>query len=358
MHKRHYIIPVFVPHAGCPHNCIFCNQKSISGAWEEMTADRVKSIIREYLGTMPSNAYIEVAFYGGSFTGIDPQKQEELLASAFEFLQSEKIQGIRISTRPDYIDIDTLNRLKKFGVDAIELGVQSMDEEVLQAACRGHSRVDVEASSAMIKRFGFKLGHQMMIGLPGDTPEKDKETARQLISLEPEMVRIYPAVVIKGTELEADYNKGRYRPLDLGAAVEISKELLKLFKKNGINVIRLGLQATESINYRKEVAAGPFHPAFRELVESELRYDMISYMLDSMKAELDELVIIRTNIREVSITVGHKRSNLKRLYKRYPIGKIKVLGEPHIRENDIIINTAEYESRLTEREYIDTVVMD
>ncbi len=358
MDKRYYIIPVFVPHAGCRHNCIFCNQKSISGIKTEVTADQVKKIIIEHLETLPLNAYIEVAFYGGSFTGIDTAKQEELLEAAYEFACRGSVQSIRISTRPDYINGAILNRLKKYGVDIIELGVQSMDEGVLEASFRGHSREDVVESSRLINSYGFRLGLQMMIGLPGDTPEKDIKTAKQLIELNPEVVRIYPVVVLKGTELESKYNKGEYRPPDIETAVEISKELLKLFKKNGINVIRLGLQATENIDFRKEVAAGPFHPAFRELVESELRYDMITYMLCNIKPERGETVEIRTGIRGVSIVVGHKRSNLKRLYERYGFRKIKVSGEPWLNESDIIINTAGYKLRLTEEEYIDTVVMD
>lgn len=332
---RHYIIPIFVPHSGCPHQCVFCNQKSISGYHKEVSVFDVNETINCHLKTLPSNGLIEVAFYGGSFTGIDTEVQEELLNAAYKYIESNKIKSIRISTRPDYINDDILNRLKKYGVQTIELGVQSMDNEVLSKSCRGHTADDVVNSSRLIKESGFKLGHQIMIGLPGDSFERDTYTAKQLVVLKPDIVRIYPTLVIKNTYLDTMYKKGDYIPLSLVEAVEISKQLLKLFRNNGINVIRLGLQVTDNINFQKDVVAGPFHPAFRELVESELRYEMIADQLDRMLINKGSVLMIGVNGSEHSITVGQKRKNLKRLYKQYGFSEIVVKPQAQLNRGQL-----------------------
>ena len=341
MNQKYYIIPIFVPHLGCPHQCVFCNQRSISGMQKEVNGEEVKVIIEQYLTTFPKDAFIEVAFFGGSFTGIKAEKQKELLEATNIYLSEEKIQGIRISTRPDYISRDILKFLKNYGVKVIELGVQSMDNEVLARSYRGHSREDVINASNLIKEYNFKLGHQMMIGLPGDTLEKDIITARQLIKLKPDIARIYPVLVIKGTELEQMYIKGQYEPLNVKVAVEISKQILKLFKNNDINVIRLGLQVTENINIGKDVVAGPFHPAFKELVESELRFELISFMLSNININEGDKLSIISNGQEVSITVGHKRTNIERLYKNYQFGEIKVYGNPNMHRGNVVVNVGE-----------------
>lgn len=352
MSERHYVIPIFVPHSGCPHQCIFCNQKSISGAQKQVTASDVSSIIIRYLDTFPENAFIEAAFYGGSFTGIELEKQTELLKAAYDFLLAGNIQGIRLSTRPDYISREILCMLKHFGVSTIELGVQSMDSEVLSRSCRGHTPLDVIRASRLIKEFDFMLGHQMMIGLPGDTLEKDIMTAKQIIELEPDMVRIYPVLVVKDTPLEQMYKKRNYAPLNVKEAVELSKQILKLFKKNGINVIRLGLQVTENINYGKDVIAGPLHPAFRELVESELRLEMITYMLSRVDIIRGTKLDIKVNNKEVSITVGHKRGNLERLYADYEFNEITVTGDSNLDKGKVVINIANQNLTLNEHTFL------
>ena len=270
--KRKYIIPIFVPHLGCPNDCTFCNQRKISGQLKEVTPNDVRETIDFYLSNFKEkDTKKEVAFYGGSFTGIDEKIQEGLLNAVYDYIKDRKIDSIRISTRPDYINKDILKRLKKYKVKTIELGVQSTNNYILEKCKRGHTHEDVIKASKLIKRYGFKLGHQMMIGLPESTEADDIQTAKDLIKLKPKIVRIYPVLVIKGTELEKEYKEGTYEPLTVSQAVERCKELCYLFGKKKINVIRIGLQSTDTIcapnNEGSEVVAGPYHETFRQLVD-------------------------------------------------------------------------------------------
>ena len=287
MSKNYYIIPIFVPHEGCPHNCVFCNQDRITGAKDDVTAQTVRNTINDYLETIQNkNATIEVSFFGGTFTGIREEKQRELLEVAKEFKDKKLINKIRLSTRPDYINDYILTYLKEYGVDIIELGVQSLDEEVLKKAGRGHSVQDVINASKLIKEYEFVLGHQIMPGLPGDTFEKDINTTKASIEMKPEICRIYPALVIKDTPMEKMYKCNEYVPYSLEEAVNISKVMYDMYRKNNVNVIRIGLQPTESINEGRDIVAGPFHPSFRELVEGSLLVDII---LENMKQEKNAL---------------------------------------------------------------------
>ena len=257
--KKQYIIPIFVPHLGCPNDCVFCNQKSISGETKQVNAKDVKKIIEEHLKYIKPESKVEVAFFGGSFTAIEEGKQTELLAVAYEFVKKGQVQSIRISTRPDYINREILKRLKKYKVKTIELGVQSANDYILKRAGRGHTFQDVKKASKLIKWYGFNLGHQMMVGLPESTKLDEINTAKQLIKLKPKMVRIYPVLVIKNTKLEKDCLDGTYKPLTVVQAVEICKDLVKMFVKKNIDVIRIGLQPTEEIsdskNEKSEVVA-------------------------------------------------------------------------------------------------------
>lgn len=272
MEKKHLIIPIFVPHLGCPNNCIFCDQKSISGQTKQVTAEDVKKIVEEHLKMFEDQkAYKEIAFFGGSFTAIDVEKQIELLEAAYEYIKAKKINSIRISTRPDYIDKEILKRLKKYKVKTIELGVQSSNNFILERAKRGHTFEDVKKASKLIRRHRFILGHQMMIGLPESGLPDDMKTAEDLAKLKPKIMRIYPVLVIKGTELEKEYNEGKYRPLNVPQAIEMCKDVYYYLNKKKIKVIRIGLQTTDLICDPKiegsTVVAGPYHEAFRQLVE-------------------------------------------------------------------------------------------
>ena len=324
--KKQYVIPVFVPHLGCPNDCVFCNQKKISGKKDEITKEDVKKTIEYYLNNIKeAEGDIEIAFFGGSFTGIDEKLQNELLEIANEYIQSGKVDSIRISTRPDYIDKNILKRLKKYKVKTIELGVQSANDYILKKAGRGHSFEDVKRASKLIRRYGFKLGHQMMVGLPDSTKIDEINTAKALIKLKPKMVRIYPVLVIKGTNLEKQYNEGTYKPLTVVQAVEICKELVRMFDSKKIDIIRIGLQNTDEIatpeDKNSEVVAGPFHPAFRQLVESGMWYDAILEKIKKLNVKVKE-VQVEVNSLDVNNVIGHKKENVLNFKKVYDVDLI------------------------------------
>ena len=331
MSKNYYIIPIFVPHEGCPHDCVFCNQDKITGVKkdslrivedgrkaeinkcsndenEEVTAESVRKTVNEYLETIDhKNATLEISFFGGTFTGIKESKQRELLEVAREFKDKGIIDKIRMSTRPDCISDSILERLKKYDASIIELGVQSMDAKVLIDSVRGHDIESVIKSAKLIKKQDIKLGLQMMVGLPSDTEEKCIETARKFISLQPDCVRIYPTLVVKDTGLETLLERGEYTPFSLEECVNIVKKLLVLFYINDINVIRVGLQATDDIQLGKGVVAGPYHPAFRELAEAEMIKDYLDYIVKENNIEKE--LIVNTNNKNISKIVGNKKSN-------------------------------------------------
>lgn len=324
--KKEYIIPIFVPHLGCPNSCVFCNQTKITGVQKQVTAQEVKDTIEEYLKNFKENDItIEVAFFGGSFTAIEEEKQIELLEAAYEYIKEGKVDSIRISTRPDYIDKQILKRLKKYKVKTIELGVQSSNNYILARAKRGHTFEDVKKASKLIRFYGFTLGHQMMIGLPESTALDEINTSKDLIKLKPKIVRIYPVLVIKKTELEEMYNNGEYEALSVTQAVERCKEIADLFNHHKINVIRIGLQNTEEItdpeNKKSDVVAGPYHPAFRQLVEGRLWYDAIVYRIKKFNTKV-KVVEIKANPMDINNIIGHKKENMQKLKELYEVDVI------------------------------------
>ncbi|MBP3596960.1 MAG: radical SAM protein [Clostridia bacterium] len=339
--KKQYIIPIFVPHLGCPNDCTFCNQKKISGQVKEVTAEDVKETIQYYLNSFKDEKkYTEVAFFGGSFTGIKTEKQEELLQAAYEFVKNKKIDGIRISTRPDYINKKILKRLKKYKVKTIELGVQSTNDYILKKCKRGHTYNDVRKASKLIRWYRFTLGHQMMVGLPDSTEKDEYKTAQDLAKLKPKIIRIYPVLVIKGTQLEKDYNEGIYEPLDLNKAVERCKELCYFFASKKINVIRIGLQSTDTIsdpsNPGSDVVAGPYHETFRQLVESEMYYDTIVDKIKEFNTNVKEVEIV-VNPLNVNNVVGYKRNNIEKLKSTYNVD-VKIMQDKSFPLEDIEVN--------------------
>ncbi len=316
-----------------------------------MTGEEVRDKIEEYLTTIPQEtSFIEVAFYGGSFTAIELDYQKELLKAAYEYLNTGIIQNIRISTRPDCIDEKTADNLKHYGVGIVELGVQSMDEDVLRISNRGHTREDVVEAVRILKDYGFTVGVQMMIGLPGDDEEKALRTARELISLKPDIARIYPALVIKNTYMEEMYVNGEYQPMSLEGAVEASKKLLVLFEGSGVNVIRIGLQPTENIEKGKDVVAGPFHPSMRHLVESLVYRDMISDMIGKIKAN-GRNIRIMVNPANISELVGHKRSNIDFFKSNFFIDKIEITQDKSVEEGGIVLIAGEKSIYMSEKDY-------
>lgn len=328
---RTYNIPIFIPHEGCPHDCSFCNQRKITGSDTSFTKEDIISTIEAHLVTLPKeNCYIEAAFFGGSFTGISGEKQEEFLGVASKYISDGKINGIRVSTRPDYISQEILDRLVKYGVTTIELGVQSMDDEVLIKANRGHTSYDVEKAVALIREYPIKLGLQMMTGLPGDTDGKSIKTCEKIIALKPDFVRIYPTLVVKGTHLEDLYNRGEYIPYSVDEAVNLCKKLLVKFQDNGIKVIRVSLVTTDEISRDGAVVSGPFHECFRELVEGEIYFDKLCRLLEEKRNE-----VFLVNPKEVSKAVGNRRKNIKRIEEKYGV-KIKIKPCDSVEKGDII----------------------
>ena len=333
--KKQYIIPIFVPHLGCPNECTFCNQRKISGQLKNVTEKDVRDTIEYYLESFKDNdTYKEVAFFGGSFTAIDPELQEKLLSVAYEYIKEKKIDSIRVSTRPDYINREILKRLKKYKVKTIELGVQSTNDYILQKCKRGHTFADVKKASRLIRWKGFTLGHQMMVGLPESTKLDELNTAKDLAKLKPKIVRIYPVLVIKGTELEKEY-----------------KELCYFFGKKKINVIRIGLQSTDTIcnplNEGSEVVAGPYHETFRQLVESAMYYDMIVEKIKKFNTKVKE-VEIRVNPQTVNNVVGYKRQNIEKLKEFYDLDVIVKQDIKYPAEKFDVTITKEYKDYLEE----------
>lgn len=278
--KTHAIIPIFIPHLGCPNDCIFCNQKKITAKTAPVTIKDMKATAERYLSTLSSRGVetVEMAFYGGSFTGIPLELQREYLSVAKDYKDRGLIQKIHLSTRPDYINEEILDNLKHFGTDIIELGVQSLDEEVLRLSNRGHDRDCVFKASELIKAYEFILGLQLMIGLPGDTHDKSLHSAKEAVRIGPSISRIYPTVIIQDTALYDLYQRGQYLPLTTEAAVHTAKEMYCILTKAGINVIRIGLKSTDLIHENGAIAGG-YHPAFRQLVESEIAKEQMEAQL-------------------------------------------------------------------------------
>lgn len=322
MNKKMKIIPIFVPHVGCPNDCVFCNQKKITGKGTVVANSKyVTEIVEECRKTIDEDTYTELAFFGGSFTAIDLRLQEELLSVGKYYKDLGVVDRIRCSTRPDAINKEILELQKKYGMDIIELGIQSLDEVVLKLSNRGHTKSDSINASKLIKEHKFILGHQIMPGLPGSTREKDIKTCLESISMKPDIVRIYPTLTIKDTELVNMYYKGDYKPLELEEAIDIAAFIYSQYAVNNINVIRIGLQNTESINEEEDVVAGPFHPAFRQLVEEKIYLSSIIQKLRNMNLK-DKHITIYANDKFISFIAGQKKSNIIELKKIFSMSKI------------------------------------
>lgn len=318
MSARASILPVFVPHLGCPHDCVFCNQRRISGQPEAATAHTV----RQMLAGLPADGTgRQLAFYGGSFTAIPAEQQEELLSAAHEGMERGIIASIRLSTRPDAIDETVLERLRRYGVDTVELGAQSMDDEVLRLSGRGHTAEDVRRASRLVKDAGFHLILQMMTGLPGDTQEKSLYTAREIIALQPEGVRIYPTVIVRDTALCELWRRGLYREHSVEDAVTWCAGLLPLFEASGILVIRLGLNPTEKLSNGAAVA-GAYHPALGELVRSRILRNRAEALLEGVSP--GSRVVLAVQPRLLSQMLGQKRANVRALCERFGLTELRV----------------------------------
>ena len=337
MSARECVIPVFVPHLGCPYRCVFCDQRRISGSEESATAETVRQAIKTAAALPRNGAKRQLAFYGGSFTAIPAARQEELLRAASDAIASGELDAIRLSTRPDAIDGEVLSRLRRFGVETVELGAQSMDEEVLRLSGRGHTARDVERAARAVRAAGFRLILQMMTGLPGDSDEKDLETARRLIALHPNGVRIYPTVIVRGTELWEMWKKGEYREHTVEDAVRVCARLLPLFEEAGVPVIRLGLNPTEELS-AGEAAGGAYHPALGELVKGRVMREKMRALLAGTPR--GGRVLLGTAERSLSQAIGQKRENLLKLRDECALAEIKVVPAA-VKEGEIVLLSVE-----------------
>ena len=334
---RHYNIPVFISHFGCPNACVFCNQKKINGRETDVSLDDLKNIIDNYLETLPKNSIKQVAFFGGTFTGISMNLQKEYLEVVKDYIDSGDVEGVRISTRPECIDDEILTQLKEYGVKTIELGVQSLDDKVLQSTGRHYTYEVVKKSCDLIKSYGFELGVQLMIGLPNATAESDFLSAKKSLELQPDIARIYPTLVIKGTELELMYKRGFYNSLTLDEAVERTVKIYSLLELKNINVIRVGLQPAEDLTADGVIISGPFHPAFRDLVENKIYFNFLNRTYQQEK----KLEIV-ANERNISKIVGQKGVNKKTFYPNF---NLKI-------NNDLALNEIKINSKIYTRKGI------
>ena len=335
--KKHAIIPIFIPHKGCPNDCIFCNQKKITARQKAVTGKDVEEIIETWLSTLEKRNLetIEVAFFGGSFTGIPLEDQSAYLAIAKRYKDAGRIDKIHMSTRPDYINEEILDNLKRYEADTIELGVQSFDDEVLRRANRGHDSKVVYQASQLIKDYGFELGIQLMLGLPGDSLQTCLHSARETVKIGPSIARLYPTIVINDTELYDQYLRGDYQPLSQEEAVFRTKEMYRILDTAGINIIRVGLKSTDIINENGEISGHTFHPAFRQLVEGELARERIEELLAAKDFDRNQRtkVTFCSNSKTFSNMIGNSGRNKKFFLEKYPCLNILYKVNDSLKDN-------------------------
>ena len=317
--KKHANIPIFIPHEGCRNECVFCNQRTITGTCQGSDRD-IFPEIEKALSTIPDEYEVEIAFFGGSFTGIGIDRMTRLLDTAFEYVKKGRVQSIRLSTRPDYIDEEILNILKSRGVTHIELGIQSMRQHVLDACKRGHTAEDTERACALVNKYGFILGGQMMVGLPASTAQDEIYTAQKIGEMGAKEARIYPCVVFENTELCNMAKTGNYMPISVDEAVIRSTKVYYELKKHRINILRIGLQSSESLSDKNEVFAGAYHPAMGELVESRVKLEEMLSAIEYCKSEKGsecrgQSFTVECNKCDLSKVIGHKKSNLEIIRK-------------------------------------------
>ncbi len=320
--KTHYTIPIFIPEKACPFRCVYCNQYSITNKTCAATVSEVKSTIDTYLTTFPKEAIKRVGFFGGSFTGMSIEEQNTYLDVVQPYMDDGLIHQIQLSTRPDYIDKEVLDNLKSHRVTIIELGAQSLDDNVLKLSGRGHTVEDVEVASKLINDYGFDLGLQMMIGLPGDNYHLSMSTADKIIALKAKYTRIYPTLVIKDSDLELQYRRGEYAPLSLEQAVEWSKDLMLKFEAAGVNILRVGLHPSEGLIDGTSLVAGPFHVSFKELVLTRIWRERIDKMVEGKSP--DDEIVIEVSPSEINYAVGYGSANKNHFLVKYPKIKMKI----------------------------------
>lgn len=344
--KKHAIIPVFISHRGCPNDCVFCNQKKITARQGDIKPEDARKTIEEHLSTLTQMNLetIEIAFFGGSFTGIPMEEQTAFLKVAKEYKDKGLVDKIHLSTRPDYINPEILDNLKRYSVDVIELGVQSMDSKVLELSGRGHTPEVVYESAALIRAYGFTLGIQLMIGLPGDSMQSCIFSAEETVKMQPRIARLYPTVVIRETELYEQYLRGEYKLLSEEEAVDRTKAMYEILDRAGINIIRVGLKASDIMS-----AETGFHPAFRQLVEGRIARDSLESQLEQilhnyqdkapqndakMNAKMQKSILFEANDKCYNNIFGHRGCNRAYFSERYPDVSMVYRKNPNLRNNE------------------------
>ncbi len=323
------IIPIFIMHRGCPHRCTFCNQQKAAGPYPEDISESFfrRTVLAHFQSFKKKPDEVQIAFYGGNFTGMTKQEQIRLLGYAKPFLEAGWVSALRISTRPDCLDRERLDLLEGFGVHTVEIGAQSFVDDVLRRTGRGHTAADVDAAVQLLKANGFEVGIHLMAGLPGDGPEGFACSVARTIALQPQTVRIHPTLVFKGTRLAQDYRNGLYEPLTLDEAVLLCKSALLKFAAAGIPVIRMGLQTTPEMDKPGTVVAGPYHPAFRFLVESSIFFDRAASLLSEGDFQ-EKSVVFSVCPKEQSAFRGLKNVNVRMLQNRFNLPDIRVVPNP------------------------------
>lgn len=321
--KKHLNIPIFIPHLGCPNGCVFCNQKKISGH-AGFSRDDVKKELDVAFATVTGEIPVQIAYFGGSFTGIDREDMLFLLETAKTYIDAGRCDSVRVSTRPDYIDEEILGILKRYGVKTIELGIQSMDDRVLLASKRGHTAADTARAAALVKAHGFELVGQMMTGLPASTKEKEIETANRICEMGADGARIYPTVVFRDTALANMAEQGEYVPFTEETAIDRTAAVLDVFLARGVPVIRVGLQATELLTSGEETAGGGYHPALGELVYSRCFRDAVERELCKTKTS-GKYAEISVHPADLSKMIGQKGTNREYLQERFSLRGIRFI---------------------------------
>ncbi len=337
---RPFIIPIFLPHAGCPHQCVFCNQTAITGVKQDIvSSETVDLLIDEFLEyKRPHRRPAQVAFYGGNFLGLKKDVIRRLLGLVMKFVKNGRVDSIRFSTRPDTIDREHLGIISDFPVSTVEIGVQSMDDRVLAMATRGHTAEDTVTAVGLLKEGGYTVGLQTMVGLPGDDEAGSFYTVQRIAELVPDFVRIYPTVVLENSRLGRWYSQGKYTPWSLERCVAHVKDLYLYYKNKAIPVIRMGLQASEDLEKGATLLSGPYHPAFGHMVHSKIFLDMAATIFEKEKNFHDE-VTLNVHPRSISKMRGIKNSNVEILKRRFQLQSIKIVPDTSLAQDRLTVST-------------------
>ena len=345
------IIPIFIMHRGCQNRCVYCNQHKTAGGYAgRMSWEAFHEEVHRWLNyPRRKSDPVEIAFYGGNFTGMEPGDQEDLLRFAHEFIDRGLVRGIRVSTRPDALGEEALALLLRYGVGTIEIGVQSLSDEVLERSQRGHSVADVVRAVEMLKNYGIRAGLHLMVGLPGDSPERFAHTIERTVALAPDMVRLHPTLVLQDTALAEAYLKGEYRPLSMDGAVAACKLALIRFERAGIAVIRVGLQTTGELEKAGSILAGPFHPAFRSLVEASIFFDMASSLIGNAAARGGQVTFFLSP-KDIADFRGPQKANIHGLNRTFSLASLSVLAERAQERGTLVMMTGGRRWRMDRRE--------